>query len=269
MRLVSWVASALAAVLLVAPAGAGAAKPKESREAKLKKPRMAILDFPAADGAWHCSGWGNSESRMSSVLRDLFTTEIMDRARGKLRIVERERLQEIRGELALQQGAEVDAATAQQIGKLLGVRYMLTGKITRFACKKTGASTGWGVGALVGKATKSGLAGAVAGSVDTARVKFSGRLDVRLIDTQSGEILATFKDDEETGDTSVKIAGGGTDVDYDDELASKVFEPIVQRMSPKIVKKTGLVHEENLAEDEEDEDASPSKRPASKDDEEE
>jgi curli biogenesis system outer membrane secretion channel CsgG len=186
-------------------------------------------------------------------------------------VVERERLADIRNELSFQQSGEVDGATAQQIGKLLGVRYMLTGKMTRFSCKKSGASTGWGVGALVGKMTKSGLAGSVAGSVDTAKVKFSGRLDVRLIDTQSGEVLATFKDDEETADTSVKIAGGGTDVDYDDELANKVFEPIVERMTPKIIKKTGLIHEDVLAEDEEDdeEEAPPSKKKAASKDEEE
>ena len=80
-----------------------------------------------------------------------------------------------------------------------------------------------------------------------------GRLDVRLIDTETGEILATFKDENETGDTSVKIAGGGGEVDYDDELANKVFEPIVQRITPKLVKRTSSIHKENLADEEEDE----------------
>ena len=243
-------------LLLLVPDLASAAKAKkETKAEKLKKPRVAILDFPAASDAWHwgnCGGggWGNNERRMSNVLRDLFTSEIMDSARGKLRVVERERLKDIRGELDFQQSGEVDGATAQKIGKLLGVRYMVSGKITRFACKKSGMSSGWGIGALVGKATKSGLAGAVAGSVDTQNVKFSGRLDVRLIDTESGEILATFKDENETGDTSVKIAGGGTEVDYDDELANKVFEPIVQRITPKLVKRTSVIHAEALADEE-------------------
>ena len=81
------------------------------------------------------------------------------------------------------------------------------------------------------------------------------------------EILGTFKDEEETADTSVKIAGGGTDVDYDEELVSKVYEPIVQRIAPKIVKKIGIVHEENLADEAED-DAPVKKKKASKDDDE-
>lgn len=262
MRSKTWIAAAvLLPVLLAAPDLASAAKPKkESKEEKLKKPRVAILDFPPAQNAWHwgnCTGhhWGggNNEQRMSNVLRDLFTTEIMENAKGKLRVVERERLKDIRGELDFQQSGEVDGATAQKIGKLLGVRYMVSGKITRFACKKSGLSSGWGVGALVAKATGSGLAGGVAGSVKTDNVKFSGRLDVRLIDTESGEILATWKEESETGDTSVKIAGGGAEVDYDDELANKVFEPIVQKIAPKLVKRTKTIHEENLADEEEDE----------------
>jgi curli biogenesis system outer membrane secretion channel CsgG len=250
----------LAALLVVtAPALAAAAKkePKETKEEKLKKPRMAILHFPAASGAWGCGGWANSEHRMSDVLRDLFTTAISEKAKGKIRLIERERLNDIRNELSFEQSGEVDGATAQKIGKLLGVRYMLTGKMTRFACKKSGVSSGWGIGSVVGKLTGSSMAGAVAGSANMQKVKFSGRLDVRLIDVQSGEILSTFKDEEETGDTSVKIAGGGTEVDYDDELANKVFEPIVERMTPKIVKKTQVVHEENLAEDAEDDSAPP------------
>lgn len=251
--------TAAAALLLFAPRLAAA---RSSREEKLRKPRMAVLDFPAASGGWSCAGWNQSERRMSNVLRDLFTTGIGEEADGDVRVVERERLKDIRNELAFEQSGEVDGATAQKLGKLLGVRYMLSGKITRFACKKTGANTGWGVGALVGKMTGSGMAGKVAGSVDTHKMKFSGRIDARLIDTQSGEILGTFKDEEETADTSVKIAGGGTHVDYDEELVNKVYEPIVERLAPKIVKKIRSVHEENLASDEED-DAPVAKKKAS------
>ena len=263
MRFRTFVA-AVAGLMLALPAASAA---KDSKEEKLKKPRMAILDFPAASGGWSCSGWNQSEHRMSNVLRDLFTTEIAEKANRKVRIVERERLKDIRNELSFEQSGEVDGATAQKLGKLLGVRYMLSGKITRFACKKSEAGTGWGVGALVGKLTNSGTAGAVAGSVQTAKMKFSGRVDARLIDVQTGEILGTFKDEEETADSSVKVAGGGSQVDYDEELVNKVFEPIVERLAPKIVKKIGIVHEENLADEDED-DAPKKKKKASKDDDE-
>ncbi len=229
-----------ASLLLLSPGAAMAQK-----EAKAKKPRVAILDFPAASGAWSCSGWSNNEARMSKVLRTLFTTEIIDRSKGKLRVVERERLADIRNELHFQQSGEVEPSTAQKVGKLLGARYMITGQITRFGCTKSEASTGWGVGTLVGKATKSSFAGSVAGSVQTASVRFQGRLDARLIDVESGEILGVFKDGNETGDTSVKVAGGGSVVTYDDQLANDVFEPIVQKMAAKMVRRTVAASEDD------------------------
>ena len=229
-------------LLLLLPALA-AAEPTKS--AKSKKPRLAVLDFPVGHDAWSCQGWSNSAGRMSDVLRDLFTTEISEKARGRIRLVERAKLAEVRSELQFQQSAEVDQATAQKAGKLLGARYVLSGKITRFACKISDTSTGWGVGALVGKVTGSGMAGSVAGSVDVKRVNFSGRLDARLIEVETGEILVTFKDENETGDTSAKVAGGGTSVQYDDELASKVFEPMVQKMASKVVKRTVAAAEED------------------------
>ncbi len=232
-----------AALLLTLLPGLAVAEP--TKEGKAKKPRLAILDFPATHGAYaHCSGWGNNAAAMSDSLRELFTTEIMEKAHGKLRLVERARLQEIRSELAFQQSEEVDPASVQKVGKLLGAKYVLTGKITRFACKVSEASTGWGVGALVGKVTGSGLAGSVAGSVDVKNVNFTGRLDARLIEVETGEILVVFKDENETGNTSAKVAGGGGGVQYDDELASKVFEPMVVKMSAKIVKKTVAVSED-------------------------
>jgi curli biogenesis system outer membrane secretion channel CsgG len=250
----SRVLAAALALALVSPTVAGAKeKPKLTKAEKAKLPRLAILDFRAAPNAWSCGGWGNHEAQISDALRDLFTTEIMDKVSGKMRLVERQRLADVRGELNLQQSGEVDGATAQKVGKLLGAKYMLTGKITRFACKVSGASTGWGVGALVGKVTGDGLAGAVAGSVAMKRAKFSGRLDVRLIEVETGEILLAMKEDGESGDTSVKVAGGGTEVDYDDELVNKVFEPVVQKMAPKIVKKTVKIDEANREDEDEEE----------------
>ena len=54
----------------------------------------------------------------------------------------------------------------------------------------------------------------MAGSVEMKKVSFTGRLDARLIDVESGEILLDFKDDGSTSDLSAKVAGGGTTVDY-------------------------------------------------------
>jgi curli biogenesis system outer membrane secretion channel CsgG len=223
------------------------AQKKMTKEEKSKLPRMAIIDFRPAPGAWYGwrhGGWGNQEARISDVLRDLFTTEIGDKGQGKVRLVERERLNEIRGELNFQQSGEVDVNTIQKIGKLLGVKYILTGKVTRFAYKEGGFGTGWGVGALVGKVTGDSTAGAVAGSVNVKKASFTGRLDCRLIEVETGEILGTWKEEGKTSDVGVKVAGTGAEIDYDEELVNKIFEPIVEKIAPKVIRATGAANSE-------------------------
>ncbi len=225
----------LAASLVAAvPASAAPKAPAPNASA----PRLAILDFKAAPGCWvgwRFGGWGNQMDTISDQLRDLFTTEIVNVSHKRLRVIERERLQDIRNELQFQQSGEVDTSTVLKVGKLLGVQFVMTGKVTRFAYKESGIKTGWGVGALVGRMTGDSLAGDVAGSVNVHKASFTGRLDVRLIDVQTGEILGAWKDDGKVADHAVQIAGTGTEMSYDEELVNKVFEPVVERITPKLV----------------------------------
>ncbi len=210
---------------------------------KSKRPRVAVLEFKAPKDAWNGWGWYwnmESQSRMSSVLQDLFVTELSDVGAGKIRLIERERLQEIRQEQAFGQSGEVDTATAVKLGKLLGVKYMVTGKITRFAFQKSGFSTGWGVGNLVGRLTHDSTAGAVAGSVDVKKAAFDGRLDARVIDVETGEIIGTAFAEHKESNVGVKVAGTGNEFQYDQTLVNKVFEPCVKEMSPKLVQKIML-----------------------------
>jgi curli biogenesis system outer membrane secretion channel CsgG len=244
MRLFKLFVSLLAVLALGTPAFA---QKKLSKEEKAKLPRIAILEFKAAPDAWHGwhhGGWGNQMSTISNQLRDLFTTEIVEKGKNKIRVVERERLNEIREELNFQQSGEVDVATVQKIGKLLGVKYVMTGKVTRFAYKEGGFSTGWGVGALVSKVTGDGMAGAVAGSVNVKKASFTGRLDIRLIEVETGEVLGAWKDEDKVDNTSVKVAGTGGDVQYDEELVNKVFEPVVARITPKLLRATVSANED-------------------------
>lgn len=244
MRFRKLLMALLAALAVATPA---LAQKKMSKEERAKLPRIAIIEFKAAPDAWHGwrhGGWGNQMSTISNQLRDLFTTEIMEKGKNKIRVVERERLAEIREELNFQQSGEVDTATVQKIGKLLGVKYVMTGKVTRFAYKEGGFATGWGVGALVSKVTGDGMAGAVAGSVNVKKASFTGRLDIRLIEVETGEILGAWKDEDKVSDTSVKVAGTGAEVQYDEELVNKVFEPIVQRITPKLLRATVAANED-------------------------
>ncbi len=49
---------------------------------------------------------------------------------GDVRVVDRARQEALRSEIGIQQSADYDPATAQKMGKQLGVKYFFTGKIT-------------------------------------------------------------------------------------------------------------------------------------------
>jgi curli biogenesis system outer membrane secretion channel CsgG len=235
-------APATAATPGAAPVAAAA--PAASSDSR---PSIAILEIPAAKGAYNgWSGWYReraNEVRASDVLRELFTTEFLTQGTGRIRVMERAALDAIRGEQAFGQSDEVDPATAVRLGKMIGARYMITGKITRFAQKKSSISTGWGVGRLVGRATGSGTAGAVAGSIRVGNASFEGRLDMRIINVETGEIVAVAYDDGETSNVSIRVAGASAEVQYDDSMVSDVFEPIVRKITPKLI--TGLLNAVN------------------------
>lgn len=237
MKFGRFLISCAAALALAMPA---LAQTKTStKAAKAALPRVAILKFPTAPGAWsgwRHGGWGNEEGRIADVLQDLFVTEMVSQGKGKLRMIERERINEIRGELNFQQSGEVDTATVQKVGKLLGVKYMITGKITRFAYKDSSIKGGWLAGALVAKVAGHGIASGAASSTDIGRASFTGRLDVRMIEVETGEILVTAKDEGKVTDTSVMVGGTGREIEYDQELVNKVFEPVVERMAPKLIR---------------------------------
>jgi curli biogenesis system outer membrane secretion channel CsgG len=165
-------------------------------------------------------------------------TALLDKGAGQIRLFERKELEKVLGEQKLGSSGLVDESTAVQMGKLVGARYMITGKVTRFAYKKSGFGTGWGVSALLNKVNpNAGAANSIAGDVHVAKASFTGRLDVRLFDVQTGEILIAIKDEGTTKDTSVKVAGTGNDVQYDEELVNKIFEPVTDKIAAQLIKK--------------------------------
>jgi len=246
---------ALSVPCLLAFAPANAVVPKKER------PRLIVSPFPVAKGAYEgWGGWGygyvGGETRISDVLQDLMVTALMSEGSGKIRIMERSRLEEILAEQKLNSSGlveESDSPAEQkkvaQMGKLIGVRFIIMGKITRFGYKKSGFSSGWGVGALVGKVAP-GLGG-VAGDVHVSKATLTGRLDLRLIDAQTGEVVAVAKEEGITKDLGVKVAGTGNEIQYDQEMVNKIFEPIVEKLAKEMVKKI-QIHLQEEADEEED-----------------
>jgi len=234
---------ALCALCLLALAPAVAVVPKKDR------PRVIVAPFPVAKGAYEgWGGWGygyvGGETRISDVLQDLCVTTLIEEGSDKVRVMDRARLDEVLAEQKLNASGLVeesddpaDQKKVAKMGKLLGVRWMITGKVTRFAYKKSGFGTGWGAGALVGKLTGSGIAGGVAGDIHVQKATLTGRLDMKLIDVQTAEIVAVAHDEATVKDMGVKVAGTGSQLQFDQSMVNQIFEPIIQKLAKQMLGK--------------------------------
>jgi len=182
------------------------------------KPRVAIIDFDSEEkNFW--SHWRNHKHEVEFEVNALFMNELVKS--GKFTVIERQRLDDILKEQGLSLSGQVSAASAVQAGKLLGVDYMLTGRITKFGERQVGGQAGWRIAMSAKKKT------------------LEGGLSVRLINTTTGEIVFA---DEATGEDSnfkFTIFGTGGGVDYDETAVDKVFRPAVEELSRKMIDRAG------------------------------
>jgi curli biogenesis system outer membrane secretion channel CsgG len=189
----------LAVAILAAAVGAPLA-------AQSEKPRIAVLEFEAkADQQWY--GWWRDAG--AAAIQDVIVTELVKA--GKFRVIERSQLEAILREKNLALSGEVDATTAVKAGKLLGVKYLLTGAVTEYGSDVAGGHVS-GVGGLP--------------SIGGGRKKFTAAVNARLIDVESGEIVWAdeARDSATKGSFSVAGVGGGSN---SDAMFDKVLKPVV------------------------------------------
>ncbi|KAB2958265.1 MAG: hypothetical protein F9K16_13765 [Thermoanaerobaculia bacterium] len=186
----------LAAVASVAPA------------ADPSKPRIAVLEFKnKADNQWWWHGG-------AQAAQDVFVTELVKSQR--FRVVEREQLAALMQEKSLSLSGDVDPSTAVQAGKLLGVKYLLTGAVTEYGAQETGAHGAYRVGFSAGKKT------------------FTAAMNARIIDTDTGEIVWADEARGEDANFKLSIAGFGGGVENDERMFDKVMKPVIQQLAASI-----------------------------------
>jgi len=152
-------------------------------EAQSKRPMVAVMDFDygTVDNWWgqYDIGKGMADQVVDALVND-----------GSFRVIERKKLDTVLAEQDFAQSDRADPSAAKlaKIGKVLGVKYIIAGSITKFSTESRGGGVrvkGIGLG---GKKTKSEVA-----------------LTARVIDATTGEIMASAKG---LGESS---KGGGFD----------------------------------------------------------
>ena len=176
-------AAALALVVCVLPA-----------VAQSSRPAVAILNFDYGS----IEHWWSGNQDIGQGASDLLVDELV--TDGSFRVIERKRLDAILAEQNFSQSERADpsAKTLAQVGKVLGVKYMIVGSITKFGTEKSNKSfSGGGFGGKFG-----------VGEVGTAKGKASVAISARMIDTTTGEVMAVAKGDG-TSKRSGLLLGGG------------------------------------------------------------
>jgi len=181
--------------LAVAVAAAGVAG---SAEAQSKRPTVAIMDFDyGAVNNWWSGVWGNYD--IGKGMSDQVVDELVND--GSFRVIERKKLDTVLAEqdFAHSDRADPSAAKLSKIGKVLGVKYIIAGSITKFATsdKKYGGA---------------GLIGGKFGGLGLKKTSSEVTVTARMIDTTTGEILISAKGEgisHKGGGLTVGAAGGG------------------------------------------------------------
>ena len=160
----------------------GLAGGASAQTAKAKRPLVAVTDFDYGTVGYHW--WRDYD--IGKGMADQVMGELLEE--GSFRVVERKKLDTILAEqdFAHSDRADPGAAKLSKLGKVLGVRYIITGSITKFGGedKKQGGSIK-GIGVGLGKA------------------KTEVTVTARMVDTSTGEVLLSAKGE------GVSKKGGG------------------------------------------------------------
>jgi curli biogenesis system outer membrane secretion channel CsgG len=158
------------------------------------KARVAVADFE-----WKVGGSG-SQTKMSiggqtievshtqqsgytTGLRDMLTTALVQSKR--YRVLERQNLGSLQQEMALGSSGYTDQSGIKK-GKIKGADLLVMGAITGWEPGTSGGGGGIG-GGMLGKAT------ALFGAVRSSYKKSSMAMDMRIVDTQTSEVLAATR----------------------------------------------------------------------------
>ena len=159
-----------------------------------KRIAVAVMDF---DYGTINNWWGQYD--IGKGMADQVVDELVND--GTFRVIERKKLDTVLAEQDFSQSDRADpsAAKLSKIGKVLGVRFIISGSITKFG----GEEKRYGAGGII----KGPL-----GGFGLKKAKTYVTLTARMIDTTTGEILVSAKGEgvsKKGGGIAVGGGGGG------------------------------------------------------------
>jgi curli biogenesis system outer membrane secretion channel CsgG len=180
-------ATAIAAFALVGLASTAMA------QAKAKRPTVAVMDFDYGTVGYHWWGDYDIGKGMADQVVDALVND------GTFRVIERKKLDTVLAEQDFSHSDRADpsAAKLSKIGKVLGVRYIISGSITKFGGEEKTIGGG-------------GIIKGPLGGLGLKKAKTYVTLTARMIDATTGEVLVSAKGEGlSTKGGGIAVVGGG------------------------------------------------------------
>ncbi len=177
---------------------AGSTLEAQTPAASGRRPRVAIVDFEYATVYSNVSAIFGTNVDVGKGITDLLVTYLVKD--GTYSVIERKALDKILAEQNFSNSNRADANSAAKIGKMLGVDAIIVGSITQFGndTKNTGIG---GVGAGLGKVGIGGFG--------QKQSKAVVGVTARMVNVDTGEIMAVAEGKGESKRTSTSLTGGG------------------------------------------------------------
>ncbi|OCR01624.1 penicillin-binding protein activator LpoB [Oscillatoriales cyanobacterium USR001] len=189
-----------------------------------QKKRLVVMDFDYGT----TNNYYNSYRGVGAAkgISEMLINELVNN--GTYTVVDRSKLEQTLRQQ--NRSGSIDVATAVEIGKELKVDAVLIGTITRFDISKQSGGGGGFLG--------------VGGS--SSKTKAIVQIDVRLISTSTGDILAAAKavGEADQGSTSISvrgISGNSSEGNNDEALLSAAIEKSVNQMVTKLAEISGKI----------------------------
>ncbi|HEU5340119.1 CsgG/HfaB family protein [Edaphobacter sp.] len=163
-----------------------------------QKHRVAVMDFNYGTVQSSVAAIFGSDQDVGKGIVDLLIDRLVND--GTYRVIERQALDKIMAEQNFSNSNRADPNSAAKIGKLLGVDTIIVGDITQFGRDDHNTNVG-GMGSTLGK---YGL-----GGVGLHKSKAVVAVTARMVDVNTGEILASVSGTGESARSGTNLLGGG------------------------------------------------------------
>jgi len=178
------------------------------------KRRVAVLDFDfsaVSDPSLLSAFPGIARGTSDLLVNALVNTNTYS-------VIERSRIDVVLAEQDLGASGRVDAATAAQIGRILGVDVVIVGSVTQFDVQEK--RSGFQVGGLFGQSK--------------TQVQADVQLNARMVSTSTAEIITTAEGtgsaNQADGSTVVFGIGGGSDTNNQQQLLTQATRLAIEEV---------------------------------------